>query len=303
MIINFILGFFRHWRDAFKSFFRNFTLSISSLASINVTLVVVSISILLGLNFNQVSKSIEQEVTVIGFFDIAVTAEEQEQFLEDLESLDYIKSIDYRDRDEELATLSESSKNISAITSNYEEGENPLRDAVYIQTNDITKNSDLADYLQASGLFSTIKANEDITSSLIDIFSMARYLMIFIVLALILVTVFIISNTIRITIFSRRDKIDIMRLVGASNYHITMPYIYEGIFIGLFGSIGPILLTVFGYEYVYEKFGNLAIETSSFFTLLEPGLFIYQISAVLLGIGVIVGMIGSAFSVRRYLRR
>ena len=119
------------------------------------------------------------------------------------------------------------------------------------------------------------------------------------VLALILVTAFLISNTIKITISSRQTEIGIMRLIGASNINIKIPFIIEGLLLGALGSIIPIILTVVGYRTVYENFGGQLF--SPFIKLIPPVPFVYTISLLLLVIGVIVGMIGSWRAVRKYL--
>ena len=120
------------------------------------------------------------------------------------------------------------------------------------------------------------------------------------VIALILVTVFLIINTIKLTIFSRKREISIMRLVGASNFTIKTPFIIEGMVLGIFGSIIPILTVCFGYVALYNYFDGYLY--SRMITLIEPEPFIYMVSGIVLVIGIIVGMIGSASAVRKYLK-
>ena len=121
-----------------------------------------------------------------------------------------------------------------------------------------------------------------------------------IVIALVVVTVFLIINTIKLTISARRREIGIMRLVGASNFTIKTPFIIEGMILGIFGSIVPILITTYGYLAFYKHFdGHLY---SKLIELIRPEPFIYQVSGIVLLIGIIVGMIGSASAVRKYLK-
>ena len=121
-----------------------------------------------------------------------------------------------------------------------------------------------------------------------------------IVIALIIVTVFLIVNTIKLTISARKKEIGIMRLVGASNFTIKTPFIIEGMILGLFGSIIPIIITTYGYLAFYKHFdGHLY---SQLIQLIKPAPFMYQASLIVLGIGILVGMIGSARAVRKYLK-
>ena len=114
-----------------------------------------------------------------------------------------------------------------------------------------------------------------------------------------MVTAFLIANTIKLAIYSRKREIEIMRLVGASNISIKIPFIIEGLFIGIFGSIIPILIVVFGYTTLFDFFGG---ELFTLATLVDPVPFVYMISLLLLGIGVAVGMLGSYQAVRKYLK-
>ena len=121
-----------------------------------------------------------------------------------------------------------------------------------------------------------------------------------IVIALVLVTIFLIINTIKLTISARRREIGIMRLVGASNFTIKTPFIIEGMILGVLGSIIPILITMYGYLAFYKHFdGHLY---SQLIELIKPEPFIYQVSAIVVVIGILVGMIGSSSAVRKYLK-
>ena len=129
---------------------------------------------------------------------------------------------------------------------------------------------------------------------------MVRKVSIGMVIALVIVTAFLITNTIKITIFSRKREIEIMRLVGSSNINIKVPFILEGLFLGLMGSIVPIILTVFGYNKLYEKFDGQLF--SPFIKLIVPEPFVYNISLILVGIGILVGMFGSYTAVKKHLK-
>ena len=121
-----------------------------------------------------------------------------------------------------------------------------------------------------------------------------------IAIALVLVTVFLIINTIKLTISARRKEIGIMRLVGASNITIKIPFIIEGMILGLLGSIVPVIITTYGYLLFYKHFDGYLY--SKLIELIQPEPFIYQTSLIVVGIGILVGMIGSASAVRRYLK-
>ena len=121
-----------------------------------------------------------------------------------------------------------------------------------------------------------------------------------IVIALVLVTIFLIVNTIKLTISARKREIGIMRLVGASNFTIKTPFIVEGMILGVLGSVIPIIITTYGYLAFYNHFDGYLF--SELIKLIKPEPFIYTTSLMVLVIGIIVGMIGSASAVKRYLK-
>ena len=121
-----------------------------------------------------------------------------------------------------------------------------------------------------------------------------------IVIALVLVTAFLISNTIKLTIYSRKNEIEIMRLVGASNIAIKLPFIFEGFILGVLGSVVPILATIYGYNFLYDKLDGHVV--SNMIMLVEPFNFVFYVALILLAVGSIVGMFGSYRAVRKYLK-
>ena len=147
----------------------------------------------------------------------------------------------------------------------------------------------------------TVNYGEDMIDQLITVFKVVEKASIFIVVALVVVTAFLIGNTIKLAIFSRKREIEIMRLVGASNVSIKVPFVIEGLFIGMLGSVIPIILSVYGYTSLYNFFKG-KLFGSSLAKLVPPTPFMYYISLVLLAIGIVVGMIGSYRAVRKYLK-
>ena len=147
----------------------------------------------------------------------------------------------------------------------------------------------------------TVSYGEDTVEKLIVIFDVIRKVSIGAVAALVLVTAFLIANTIKLAIYSRRREIEIMRLVGASNISIKIPFVIEGLFLGVLGSVIPMVITIWGYISLYNFFGGKLMGIN-FITLIEPTPFVYLISLLLMVIGVLVGMFGSWRAVRKHLK-
>ena len=135
---------------------------------------------------------------------------------------------------------------------------------------------------------------------LVSAFSLIQKISIVLVLTLVIVTVFLIMNTIKLTIKTRKREISIMRLVGASNFSIKTPFVVEGMLIGAIGSIVPMIVSIYGYLALYNHFEGQIF--SPLIKLIKPTPYIYQVSFAVLVLGIIVGMIGSARAVRKYLK-
>ncbi len=302
MITKLFRGFKRHIRDACKNFFRNITLSLSALAAINVTLIVVSFSILIGLNFELFSSDVEDNAEIIAFVQKDYVDSDIEYLTNEISSNPYVKEVVFSSKDEQLKITGEELGNFSSIASQFEGEENPLLHVYYIKVTDIEYIDDVKVFLEETNSFVMVSYGEEIVNQVISLFNAARIVVVIIIASLILVTVFIIYNTIRITLYSRSSEVEIMKLIGGSNYHIRAPFIYEGILIGIFGSIIPILVTTFGYKYLFENF-NLRQSLEVNIDLINPDPIVYQLSGALLLCGVVVGCLGSILSVRSFLKK
>lgn len=295
-----ILG--RNIRDSFKSVFRNFSLSIASISCITITLIVVMVSIVLTFNINNFTKIVEGDVTIVAFLDLDVTDDEIKEIYNKIISLDNVevKNVKFIDKMAISEDMMKSSDTLKSVMSKYTREDSPIQDTYQIKVTDINLIHKTADEIKEIDKVSLVKYGEGMVEQLVSVFDIVRKVSIGVVIALIVVTAFLITNTIKITIMSRKKEIEIMRLVGASNINIKLPFIFEGLLLGLLGSIVPILVTVYGYTAFYDHFNGQLF--TQFIKLLSPVPFIYYISLFLLLIGMVVGMFGSYKAVRKYLK-
>lgn len=290
----------RSIRDAFKSVFRNFSLSLASISCITITLIIVAISIIVTFNVQSFTKEMEKDLTIVVFLDTDTTEEQTNDIRERLEKITNVESLTFQSKAAIKEEMSKESDVFNEVMSTWNEEDNPLKDTFQVKVKDVEKISDTAKKIEKIDKVSTVRYGEGMVDNLISAFEAAQNVSYGVVIALILVTVFLIINTIKLTIFSRKREISIMRLVGASNFTIKTPFIVEGMVLGLFGSIVPILIVCFGYVAVYNHFDGYLY--SRMITLIEPEPFIYMVSGIVVVIGIIVGMIGSASAVRKYLK-
>ena len=302
--------FGRSIRDAFKSVFRNFSLSIASISCITITLLVVAIAIILSDNVNNFTKLVEEDVTIVAFLDKNITNDEAKSYVDKINALDNVEETVYRTKIQIAEEMMDSSDVFNNIMGEWKkdgewvEEEIPLQPTISVKASSLKKIDSVAKDMQALDPekhdIKLIQYGEEMVTQLISLFDIVKKISIGMVVALIVVTAFLISNTIKITIFSRKKEIEIMRLVGASNLNIKIPFIFEGLFLGLLGSIIPVVATTYGYVAIYKNFNGQIF--SPFIKLITPEPFIYITSGILVLIGMVVGMIGSYRAVRKHLK-
>lgn len=285
--------------NAFKSIVRNFSLSLASISCTAITLILVSIALLATYNVNSMTKNIEGSMTIVAFIDENATDEEIENVkntIYGIENVDKDKTV-FRSKDEIKNDLL-NDENIKETLSVFDE--NPLLSTMVVNVKNVRKITSTANEIKSVDKVKYVKYGESIVNEVLNAFDFARYACIVAVIALVLVTIFLNENTIKITIFSRKNEIGIMRLVGTSNIVIKLPFIFEGFILGLIGAILPIVITIFGYSYFYDVLGGKIY--TDLLTLVKPSDIVYISSFVLAIIGSLVGVFGSIKAVRRYLK-
>ncbi|MDD2505304.1 MAG: permease-like cell division protein FtsX [Bacilli bacterium] len=292
----------RSIESSFKSIFRNFSLSMASITCSIITLLLVSIGILLSYNINNITKEIENELTIVILMDKEISEKEITLTESRLEDIDNILSFKFVSKEEIKKDLQAQNETYAKIIETWKEDENPLQDSFIITVVDVRDINETATTIKNMEHVSVVKYGESMVNELISIFDTVKNATIILVVALILVTTFLIGNTIKITIFSRKSEIDIMRLVGTSNSVIKLPFIIEGFLLGAIGSIIPILITIIGYTYAFNSLSLSGITNIlNVIKLSNPSEIVYITSFILFGLGSLVGMIGSLRAVRRYL--
>lgn len=290
----------RNIRDAFHSVVRNFSLSLASITCILITLLIVSISIILSAVVNNFTNNVKKDLTIVVFLDRDITEERTTEIKNELKAISNIDTIEFRSKTEIAKSMMEQYETYKDILKDYDEKDLPLQDTYLVKVKEVEKIGDTAKKIDTILNVESVQYGAGMVEQLVDIFQTVKYVSIGVVLALIIVTIFLISNTIKITIFSRRKEIEIMRLVGASNLNIKIPFLFEGLFLGLFGAIIPILATIYGYTALYDQLGGyISVKTIQ---LIKPTPFVYYVSIALLIISAIVGALGSAKSVKKHLK-
>ena len=293
---------FRPIRDGFKGVGRHASMSIQSASAVTLALIIISLFLMFSMTVQNFTKGIEESVSISVLVDYSKeSAEDEDAISLAIKNISGVSTVTYSSKDEEFQYYLESFDDEKTRKA-FEpfKDSNPMHDAFYVETTSGSNIEAIAE--EISNIEGVYKVNYggDSAVSLISALRTIRNGGWIIALALSLLAIFQIQNTIKLTIMARADEIAIMRNVGAKNSFVRSPFMVEGLIIGALGSIIPIAITYFGYNKLYEMTGGHLI--SNMFSLIVPDPFIYQICVALLIIGMMVGLLGSFLSVTKYLR-
>lgn len=291
----------RYVRDAAKSVIRNFSLSLASISCIAITLIVVAFSIIISYNVENFSELIRKQVTMVIFLDSEATQQDANKIEKAIRNTGNVESLSFKTKQQQAEEMAKENEIFSTVIGEWTTETNPLLDSFELKVKDVDKIKENAETIKQLNKVKNITYGESWIDQLITIFNVVKKISIGAVVALITVTAFLITNTIKLAIYSRKREIEIMRLVGASNISIKIPFIIEGLFLGVLGSVIPIIITIYGYTSLYNYFGGNLFSTT-FAKLISPTPFVYLASLLLMTIGILVGMFGSWQAVRKYLK-
>ena len=291
----------RYIRDAAKSVIRNFALSLASISCITITLIVVSFSIIISYNVDNFTETIRKDVTMVIFLDKTSNQTDYSRIESEIRKTGNVETLIFKSKQQSAEETAKGNEVFQTIISGWTDETNPLLDSFELKVKDVDQIKDTAKIIKEIEKVNTVSYGEEMVDQLITIFDVVKKISIGAVIALIVVTAFLITNTIKLAIYSRRREIEIMRLVGASNISIKIPFVIEGLFLGLLGSILPIIITIYGYVSLYNFFDG-KILSSNLARLIEPSPFVYLASLLLMIIGMLVGMFGSWRAVKKHLK-
>ena len=239
-------------------------------------------------------------MTIVVFLENETTPAETNLVEQEIKALGNVESYTFQSKKEIKLEMEKESDVFKRVLSEWDDNESPLKDTFQVKVKNIENINKTATNIQKIENVAVVRYGEGMVEKMVKAFASIEKVTYGIVIALILVTVFLIVNTIKLTISARKREISIMRLVGASNFTIKTPFIIEGMILGLFGSIIPIVISTYGYLAFYNHFNGYLF--SELIQLIKPEPFMYTTALMVLGVGIVVGMIGSASAVKKYLK-
>lgn len=285
----------RHGREGLRNVSRNGWMTFASISAVTVTLLLLGVFLLLAYNVQQFSKQLESQVEMNVYVKEGAARADVLELERQLKSLPELASVTFVSKESGLDQL----RSKLAENANLLEGldkENPLPDKFILKAKDPQLIGSIATKVQTLPLVEKVNYGKETVEKMFKGINFVRNAGAVFVVGLCFTALFLISNTIKVTIFARRKEIEIMKLVGATNWFIRWPFLIEGLLIGVFGAILPILVIAIGYHKILQVYPSFMYFSFASYDL------VYSISAILIGIGALIGMIGSVMSISRFLR-
>lgn len=296
-----ISTFFYTLKQGIINIFRNKWFSLASVATISACLFLFGLFYAVITNFQSIVKSAEEGVSVTIFFQPGTTEEQIMDIGSKIEARDEVSKIEYTSPEQAWEYYKE-----NWIPEEFSDGfpDNPLENsasyAIYMK--DISQQTALVDYLNSIPEIRTVNQSELAASTLTGVNALVAYVSAGIILILLLVSVFLISNTVTIGISVRKEEISIMKYIGATDFFVRAPFVIEGILIGVFGSALPLGAIYVLYNKVVEYIGTKFSVLSGLLNFLPVNTVFSTLAPVVVAIGVGIGFLGSFITVRKHLR-
>lgn len=286
-------------KQGFQGLWRNRGMGLASIGSITAVLLILGIVLILVLSINNIvfeTKHKFDEIQV--FLDKDVEEEQKEKILEEIKRCDGVISVEYETKEEALENMKKDWGNQADVLEGIEES--PLPESYIVKLEDVENANGVVKNVKDLEGVDDVNYYKDIISKLVSTTNYVQTGGIIVIGVLLLISIFIISNTIKITVTARKEEINIMKYVGATNGYIRGPFIVEGILLGLIGSILSICVVNYGYKYFFT---TISERLYIFFTvhLISPYALVKDIVIIFTAIGVGIGILGSLVSLKRFL--
>lgn len=300
--------------DAFKSLNRNKTISIASAATVLTTLLVFGAFMLTALNVSMGLDTVQSKVEVKVYLKDNIDAVQQQNIEDTLKGVQGVTEVTYVSKNEALAQFKKQTEGNEEILAGYNDENNPLPASFTVKLSDpdvadavvkamtVTEDSTSAESLANGDIeylpgVESVGNDQDLINTIDSVSRTIRWVGMVLFIVLIGISLFLIMNTIKITVFSRRKEIGIMKFVGATDWFIRWPFIIEGMVIGLVGAVFATIVLYFAYKAVYE----LLVQNIYLMTFLSPTYILTTMSWKFIVCGILIGIFGSIIALRKFL--
>lgn len=284
-------------KEVYTSFKRNIWMTLASIFTVVLSLFILGFFSIVILNLNKMAYTLESQVQISVYLKDDLSQEEIDETKETLSKIEGLQDIKFTTREEAMEKFKERLGDQQFLLDALDDT-NPLPDSFSLTVTSPQQVKTIADTVVALDSVESASYSQDIINHLFNLTHLIRLIGVALIILLTGAAIFIISNTIRLTVFARRKEIAIMKYVGATDWFIRWPFLLEGICLGF---IGGGLATIFLYI-VYNQVTQEIYEAMAFFPLIPQHPFIDYISLAILVAGIIIGALGSTISLKRFLK-
>lgn len=290
----------RHFREGIKNLFRNGWMTFASLSAVGITLMILGVTMVIAMNAQQMSNYVAGQLQVNAFYTMTATPAQEQATMSEIQAMPGVKSVTFVSKDEGWKQLENIMGKQYNTVLNDLSVKNTIPDKLVVQAVDPRTTVQLGQEISQLPNIDQVNDGQQFVGKLFRFLDVVRNIGIAFVIGLIITAMFLISNTIRMTIFSRSREIEIMKLVGATNWFIRWPFVTEGIVIGAVGAAIPFGIIWVVYRLAFIRFGGSFLALT--FPLMPVSLVVHKLVWILFGLGILIGLWGGLMSVRRFLR-
>ena len=284
-------------KEVYTSFKRNIWMTLASIFTVVLSLFILGFFSIVILNLNKMADTLESQVQISVYLKDDLSQEEIDETKETLSKIEGLQDIKFITREEAMENFKERLGDQQFLLDALDDT-NPLPDSFSLTVTSPQQVKTIADTAAALDSVESASYSQDVINHLFNLTHLIRLIGVALIILLTGAAIFIISNTIRLTVFARRKEIAIMKYVGATDWFIRWPFLLEGICLGF---IGGGLATIFLYI-IYNQVTQEIYEAMAFFPLIPQHPFIDYISLAILVAGIIIGALGSTISLKRFLK-
>jgi cell division transport system permease protein len=283
------------FREAFGSLRKNYFMTIAALVTVFLSMAVLGVVMVFAYNIDAVLKDVEQKVEISVFLKDSATADEIEAMQTEIVSWPEVKESKFISKEDALERLKEDLKDHPEVLESL--SGNPLPASFEVALEDPEAVEAVAERFKGRPFVDEVRYGKEIAERIFRVTSVIRNVLVVFIVLLGAVSILLISNTIRLSIYARRREVEIMKLVGATNWFIRWPFVIEGLTVGLFGAIAALAVVMVGTDFVIGRIRENLMFLTVPFDAISPG----QLALVLLGAGALIGALGSGLGLRRFL--
>lgn len=283
--------------DALKSLKRNKTITFASIITVAATLFIFGVFLIVAQTINMGVESVESKVEIKAYLIDEITTQEQSNIETILQEVEGVKEVTYESKEEAFDMFKERLGEDNAILAGFSEDRNPLPNSFVVSLEEPEAAMRVEEALSGVRGVEDVGNERETVERIIGLAKIIRTMGVVIFIILVLVSLFLISNTIKLTVYSRRREIGIMKFVGATDWFIRWPFLIEGMIMGLIGGIISVGVVFFAYQLVYAD-----ITQSLFYAgLVKPSEVLNSFSWQFGLTGLVIGALGSFIALKRFL--